>query len=365
MVAALLTSLSYLYTLLLAPGALKSTTDALANGTYGNITNPTNTTRPTIPLVIPCPTLTPRQPPRTILDLRADDIKVVIGVGDSVMAGFGAKGVQNDRFVSVNTLKEARGVSFALGGDQDRVTVPNLIHYYSRNLYGSSVGDQVFTICFGDQFCPSGQYKPQIDGLNGAQSGARSVNLNHELDYLLKELNDAYNNNKIKRTDWKLLTFFIGSNDICHACVVNSSLPAPYAINVQSALERIRLNIPKVLIQIIGMIRVDEIFTATQAYPEYCRPFARSDFVLNDHECMCAHSAFNRTIMAQLMPQYNLELSKIASIYQGPMYANDTFGVVYRPLPVNINTFPIYAISDVDCFHPSALAHEWFAKELW
>lgn len=65
------------------------------------------------------------------------------------MAGFGAKGIQNSRYVSLNTLKEARGVSFALGGDYDRVTVPNLIHYYSHDLYGSSVGDQTFTICFG------------------------------------------------------------------------------------------------------------------------------------------------------------------------------------------------------------------------
>jgi phospholipase B1 len=65
------------------------------------------------------------------------------------MAGFGAKGIQNGRFVSLHTLKEARGVSFALGGDPGRVTVPNLIHYYSHDLYGSSVGDQMFTLCFG------------------------------------------------------------------------------------------------------------------------------------------------------------------------------------------------------------------------
>lgn len=210
--------------------------------------------------------------------------------------------------------------------------------------------------------------------------------MNHELDYILSQLDDAYNNNKIQRTDWKLLTLFIGSNDICHACVVNSSLPEPYALNVQMALERIRLNIPKVLIQIIGMLRVDEIFTATLAHPEYCHPFARSDFVLSDHECGCAHSAANRTIMAQLMPQYNAALSRIASFYQNPMYSNDTFGVVYRALPVDINSFPIQAIrcelnrqmkypstnddffipfSNVDCFHPSALAHEWLAKQLW
>ena len=34
----------------------------------------------------------------------------------SVMAGFGAKGIQNDRFISTKTLRESRGVSFAMGG---------------------------------------------------------------------------------------------------------------------------------------------------------------------------------------------------------------------------------------------------------
>lgn len=32
------------------------------------------------------------------------------------MAGFGAKGIINNRFISLNTLKENRGVSFAMGG---------------------------------------------------------------------------------------------------------------------------------------------------------------------------------------------------------------------------------------------------------
>ncbi|KAI8093289.1 uncharacterized protein BX664DRAFT_261746 [Halteromyces radiatus] len=294
--------------------------------------------------MIDCPLLTPRQPARKISDLRADDIKVIIGIGDSVMAGFGAKGVINQNYISLNTIKEARGVSFAMGGDQGIVSLPNLIQYYSHDLYGSSIGEQIITVCFGDQFCPVGQYKESIDVLNAAQSGARSLNLNHELDYLLQQLDKAYKNNQAHSSDWKLMTIFIGSNDICHACVVNSSLPAPYTINVQQAIERIRLTIPNVLVQLVGMIRVDEIFTATQAYPSYCQPFAHNNFVLHDHECMCAHSETNRTIMAQLVPQYNDALQKVAAYYQSPMYANDSFAVVYHPLPVDVNTFPIQAI---------------------
>lgn len=77
------------------------------------------------------------------------------------MAGFGAKGVQKGQYININTLKEARGVSFAMGGDQDMITIPNLIRYYSHDLYGASVGDQLFTVCFGKVWILPPQKKVQ------------------------------------------------------------------------------------------------------------------------------------------------------------------------------------------------------------
>ena len=102
----------------------------------------------------------------------------------------------------------------------------------------------------GDEFCPEGQYKPEIDKLNAAQSGARSLNLNHEIDYVLDQLDDAYDANLIQPQDWKLLTLFIGSNDICHSCTTLTSLPPPFLMNVAAAIERIRLTIRNVFVQI-------------------------------------------------------------------------------------------------------------------
>lgn len=83
MVSAILTTLAYLYMLLLTPMVLDSTSKALENGTFGgNNNNSTNSTVPTIPLDINCPALTQRPPSRNVSDLRADDIKAVIGIGD-------------------------------------------------------------------------------------------------------------------------------------------------------------------------------------------------------------------------------------------------------------------------------------------
>lgn len=134
--------------------------------------------------------------------------------------------------------------------DIGATTLPNLIRFFTPHVYGPSFGDQFFTFCYGQDLCPDFQYRPSIDYLNAAQSGARSENLDHELDYLLKQLEDAYQENLIQPSDWKLLTIFIGSNDICHSCTTPSALPTSFASNIQKALERIRLNIRNVLVQI-------------------------------------------------------------------------------------------------------------------
>jgi hypothetical protein len=61
------------------------------------------------------------------------------------------------------------------------------------------------------------QYRPEEDVLNGAQSGATVQNLiTHELDYLLKVM--KANPNISMQEEWKLLTLFIGGNDLCESC---------------------------------------------------------------------------------------------------------------------------------------------------
>lgn len=67
------------------------------------------------------------------------------------------------------------------------------------------------------------QYRPAEDVLNAAQSGAMVMNLyTHEFNYLLKMLKSNPNINM--EEDWKLLTIFIGANDLCGSCDNNTFL---------------------------------------------------------------------------------------------------------------------------------------------
>lgn len=104
-ISSLLSILSYIYTILLLPLILTAT---------GAPTNTTDAFR--VPLDIQCPFLTPRIPPSSVHDLRPDDIRIIAGIGDSVMAAFAAKGIQGDTFFNMANLYENRGVSFAMGG---------------------------------------------------------------------------------------------------------------------------------------------------------------------------------------------------------------------------------------------------------
>jgi len=72
--------------------------------------------------------------------LRPDDIKVVAALGDSITAGFGAKGIQDGTIINLNNLAEDRGISFAAGGDDGAITIPNFLKHYNPNLIGASLG---------------------------------------------------------------------------------------------------------------------------------------------------------------------------------------------------------------------------------
>ncbi|KAG2206529.1 hypothetical protein INT47_008546 [Mucor saturninus] len=43
----------------------------------------------------------------------------------------------------------------------------------------------------------------------------------------------------------------------------------------------------------------------------------------------------------------------------------DTFGVMFSPANIDVSSFPVNGLSNIDCFHPSTLGHEYVAKSLW
>ncbi|KAK9760652.1 hypothetical protein K7432_015116 [Basidiobolus ranarum] len=299
-----------------------------------------------------CPRLTPRTTsPTSVNDLRADDIKVFMALGDSITAGFAAKGIQDGRFISLKSLYESRGVSYAAGGDPGETTIPNLFGHYNTTVRGPSVGEHLVELCYGP-LCPPFQYRPEKDNLNAAQTGALSTNLATEVDYLLGRIK-KYPGIDIQN-DWKLLTLQLGSNDLCQSCLDLFQFTGPdvYEKNIRAAIERVRKSIPRVVVSLGGVFNVSQTWAKTKNDP-YCQKVMGLPHL--NIECPCALlggiiGEESRKSMDKRAAAFNQRLVKIYQDYKNQQ--TNTFAITLHPLDIDLSSLPIDHLSNVDCFHP-------------
>jgi lysophospholipase L1-like esterase len=127
------------------------------------------------------------------------------------------------------------------------------------------------------------RHVPKHDVLNGALSGAMLKNVvREELDYLLEEM--AGLQGVDVAASWKVLTLFIGANDVCVACHKFRKMDASeWERNLRITLDTIRERVPRVLVNVVELFNVSNIYEATETVP-YCRAVHRGIFI----ECDCA-----------------------------------------------------------------------------
>ncbi|XP_065915128.1 phospholipase B1, membrane-associated-like [Dysidea avara] len=311
------------------------------------------------PISFTCPPLPPlERPARNVYELRPQDIKVAMALGDSITAGFGIMGVHDDPILD---LFEYRGKSFSIGGDAGANTIASWLRNYNKDLVGMSVGSHVAELCYGE-ICSPDQYHPDKDVLNAAQSGAMIPNLvKHELKYLLEQLK---RNTKIDmENDWKLLTILVGANDVCLGC--SGDVPYltadDYEKYMTELMEEIHNNIPKVFVNYMLLFNVSQVYDISMK-SDYCKDVHR---VLGI-ECVCVFEGGEKTRVevGELTRQFNDRAVEVAKKFAGKY---DDFAVVIQPCVADgtAATLTPEVISTVDCFHPSLLMHELMTKVLW
>jgi len=136
--------------------------------------------------------------PTSVHKVRPSDVKVIGAIGDSLTAANGAKAV-----LLTSLLTEYRGVSWSMGGDGDamtQTTLPNLFRKYNSNLKGFSLG--------------TGSYTSTGANFNVAQPGHTSHEMYAQAQLLVSRIKADKNVNFAE--DWKVITFFIGGNDLCN-----------------------------------------------------------------------------------------------------------------------------------------------------
>ncbi|KAK6904726.1 hypothetical protein I203_105542 [Kwoniella mangroviensis CBS 8507] len=326
-----------------------------------------------------CPSLPHRKLPKNAKDVRPDDFKVVMALGDSITAGLLARGSREDlsqlsskqRPMGIERIPEIaewRGISYPMGSDEGAITIPNILRHYTRNVTGVSAGHHPPISCLG---VGCGAIHPEGDGLNAAISGSTSKSLMSQVkDYIIPKMVEL----DVKKEDWKYVNIGIGANDVCAFCLTPNSTAFPlsgtpqhFARDIKKAVNELRKHVPNMIVNIIGLLRVSDIYNLTLKDP-YCQPphLPIPHLAL---ECSCALipgpvGDYTRQKMDELGQAYDQAVWDV--IREWEEEDDPSFAAIWQPgTSVDLASYPIEALSKIDCFHPSELSHQRVASGLW
>ncbi|XP_034384064.1 phospholipase B1, membrane-associated-like [Cyclopterus lumpus] len=283
--------------------------------------------------------------PTSVHKLRPADIKVVAALGDSTTAGTGAKA---KNLFDLN--KDYKGVSWSIGGDNSLETVttlPNILKKFNPSLQGFSKGQGSRQKAF-----------------NLAVPGAKTSGIPVQVQALIMAMRDHKEVDFEK--DWKLVTIFVGGNDLCNYCVDQNNLsPKNYSHNIMLSLDMFYKEVPRLLVNLVAILQIDPL-KSVKRNTLGCSLLQRTS-------CPCVINPAENSPEFQEIKQINREYqAEIQHLISGNRYnGKEDFAVVLQPF---LHNYFIPHIGEgevdpsffsLDCFHISERAHAEMAVALW
>ncbi|MBN3304857.1 PLB1 Phospholipase, partial [Amia calva] len=290
-------------------------------------------------------------PPTSVHYLRPGDIKVVAAIGDSLTAGNGVGANPNN---ILDVLKQYRGLSWSIGGDQTLNTVttlPNLLRRFNAALTGFSVG-------IGNTAANA--------FLNQAQPGATTVDLPGQVHTLVKLMKQDQRVDF--QRDWKLVTVFIGGNDLCDYCTDSIYFsPRNFMIRIQQALDILHKEVPRVFVNLVEPMHITPLRRLHQD-----RSLGCPTLIVNIL-CRCVVKPKEGSRELQTLNDLNRAYQRavLELVDSGRYDTRDDFTVVVQPffrevvLPLLQDGRPDRTFFTPDCFHLSQKAQSHMARSLW
>jgi phospholipase B1 len=278
--------------------------------------------------------------PTTVHELRPGDVQVVAALGDSISAALGA-----DATTPVGLIYEYRGKSWTAGGANDiskTVSVPNILRQYNKDVFGYVTESNLVFL-----------NKDGV-GFNAAVSGAVASDIPKQARILVERMRAS---SKVDfQNDWKLVTLFIGGNDLCGFCDNRTSFSADaYVGHIQDALDILHSQMPRTFVNLVQLLKINEVKELNSGV--VCKAV---------HSYVCPCIAFPKTDEQEVALKNELEQYKIktqAMIDTGRYDDRDDFAVVVQPFFMDFSLPRLsdgkidYSFLAPDCFHYSSKGH--------
>lgn len=272
-----------------------------------------------------------------------------MAMGDSITAGFSAR----------SDIYESRDISWSIGkGEAKQMTFPWLVEQYSPKVEGQStkkvLPKDVLRL-------PKGDYHPETDHLNVAESSGavHSGSLVEQWGYLEKAL-EKYTNLDGR---WKVLTIFMLANDVCYQC----SLPmytGAWRAAYDALLAKVVSKLTKTYVNLVPMLQLSDIHRIQQG-----RIGCKIEHTIIDEAgCIDNGTPAQLAMMDANTRALNNQLHEMAVSWQAKLKQDGRTDMYIgtQPFLEGIGkTLDHTFISKLDCFHPSAMAHQELAIALW
>lgn len=276
------------------------------------------------------------------------DIKVIAAMGDSITAG---TGIEADTVLGL--LKEDRGLSWSIGGDdsiKEVETLANMIKLYNPDVTGYSVG-------WGPV------WMEHVSHLNVADPGDESDAMPGQAEKLVERMKKEPHMDF--ENDWKVITVFVGGNDLCNYCDDKEYYSAEnYKKNVEKALDYLHANVPRAFVNLVEILPISIVRELNQNL--VCD-------ALHLYLCSCAAYPWSKEAEKEIQTETKRYREVLRELVETGKYdTRDDFTVVIQPFfsqtypPDTPGTEdPDLSYFAPDCFHLSLKGHKAAADALW
>ncbi|KAM5129988.1 phospholipase B1, membrane-associated-like [Mantella aurantiaca] len=300
-----------------------------------------------------CPDSSPSPlTPITADRVRPADVKIVAALGDSLTTAIGAN--------ATNVLQiptEYRQFSWSIGGYgniSDVITLPNILRIFNPNLVGFSKRSTL-------------SYRPaelEATGLNLAVTGTNTYIFPEQVRHLIDTLKTLPGINY--EEDWKVITIFVGANDLCDYCKNKTLFSVEtFSNSLMESLDMMQEELPRSIVNVVQLLQIAKLRQ------------------INDNSVGCILQRFFCSCVVQpkensseLLEVIDLNLQfqeKLEDLIErsGRYDRKTDFAVILQPFLQNVepaihqNGQIDYSYITPDCFHLTIKGHEQMAKALW